>query len=326
MTRGAWGATAGAWVANHQVSRVQLAPGVLSSSTGARTSTVYLVVGTDRRAGQPRSLPALGSLTGERADSISLWVVHADGGLATVALPRDLRVHLIGHGDCKLGATLEFGAEALVQAVHSVTGLPVHHYVEVTFEGFARLVDAVGGVDIVSPAPLRDRTTGLDIPAGTVRLDAVTALRYVRARSGQTLRSGRWVAAGTGDVQRIDRQQRLVAALIDTLRRAGSLTLAKVALAVRSGVVVDDRLGSRDLGRAATAVTGSGHRHAAMCVLPSRRELVDAQAMSPFPPAHDGSTVFRLPDAEAAAVLLWVATPTPATSGPRPSGCRGGGA
>lgn len=298
---GRWQATgfAGALLAQ----RIPLAPGSLADP-GSTGEVVVLVVGTDRRAGQPQSLPRLGRLSGERADSISLWFLGPERPVTILALPRDLQVTAPRHDRVKLSTSREFGPDALVSAVRTLTGVAVHRYVEVDFAGFAALVSAVGGVEVSNPLPLRDRHLGLELPAGRVRLDAPAALRYVRARSVETLREGTWSATQSGDLHRIRRQQQVLVSALTRLRSAGPRALAGLADAARTGVAVDDRTSVSALASLAETLAAGVGSAPTLCVLPSRRALADAVATSPFPPGHEGSAVFRVVDAGPAAVML----------------------
>jgi anionic cell wall polymer biosynthesis LytR-Cps2A-Psr (LCP) family protein len=123
------------WIASATLARNGLDLRVLDRESGDGSVT-YLIVGSDRRSELPRTLPALGHLTGQYADSIMLWSVRPQTGIAVLALPRDIRVHIPQHGDRKLGSALDYGAAELVSAVKSITSLPIHHYIEVNFEGF----------------------------------------------------------------------------------------------------------------------------------------------------------------------------------------------
>lgn len=67
----------------------------------------------------------------------------------------------------------------MIDAVQENLGVPVNHYVEVDFVAFQRLVEAVGGVPVYVPAPVRDRNSGLNIGAkGCVMLDPYQALAF----------------------------------------------------------------------------------------------------------------------------------------------------
>ena len=279
-------------------------------SVPADGPVTYLVVGSDRRSGMPARLPALGNLTGQYADSIMLWSLNPDRSVVVLALPRDIRVGVPHHGDRKLGAVLKYGPAQLIEAVRSITSLPVHHYVEVDFAGFAALVDAVGGVDFTLETPIRDHVTGLDLPSGRVAVDGVDALRFVRARRVQELRGGRWISQPAGDLGRIARQRVLISALMKKLQsRRDPPNLLRLIRSIERGITVDAVLGPRDLEMIGAALDHTTSRSALVCVLPTHRQLPDDVAASPFPPQHNGSTVMRVVDGpRSAQVLRWYAS------------------
>src|SRR3712207_1957315 len=97
------GAVAG--VAAAQLARNDVQPLVLDERAGPGAA-LYLVVGSDRRDAMSGSDP---DLLGEKADALMLWVLSPRGALTVLSLPRDIRVHVDGHGDLKLGATLDVG-------------------------------------------------------------------------------------------------------------------------------------------------------------------------------------------------------------------------
>lgn len=276
----------------------------------------WLVVGSDRRQGLPAGLGDLGQVSGQRADSLTLWSLAKDRPPVALALPRDLRTAVPGHGDRKLGAALEQGYGALLPAVRRLTGLPVQHVVELDLGGFRDLVDAAGGVRLVLPAAVRDETTGLDLPSGDVRLDGTAAVAYVRSRTPQIEQGGTWSDGEPGDLPRIARQQAVVSAVLATAPRSPRAVLRSVR-AAGTGVRVDGAFSPRDLVALAAALG----QHPLLCSLPSRPQRASPTAASPFPPYHPGSVGFRVVDeAPARAVLSVVASTAwpPAV----PAGCR----
>jgi anionic cell wall polymer biosynthesis LytR-Cps2A-Psr (LCP) family protein len=74
---------------------------------------------------------------------------------------------------------------------------------EVGFDGFASVVDAVGGVQICPKTAMRDPMAGLNVKAGCQVASSKTALAYVRARH-----------SGRGDLDRVQRQQEFLGSLI----------------------------------------------------------------------------------------------------------------
>lgn len=139
---------------------------------------------------------------GLRTDTI--FYVRLRGAEATVvAIPRDLRYigeTSRGYFAGRINAVYEQGgAEGLRRAVSELLGVPVEHHVILTFEAVMKLVNAVDGVDVVLPYPMKytDRAAGLyiDFPAGPVHLDGKDAVKYMRFR--------RWEGTDLGRLDRI---------------------------------------------------------------------------------------------------------------------------
>jgi LCP family protein required for cell wall assembly len=223
--------------------------------------------------------------------------------VTVLSLPRDIRVHLAGHGDIKLGATLETGPDALVGAVRELTGLPVHHYLEVELAGLSAAVDGLGGAPVMLRAPARDPSTGLDLDAGRQVLDGTEALAYVRSRHYEELLDGRWTPA-PGDLGRIERQHRVLSGLLGRLPDGcPPLDCLDVLLALRGSVSVDSGFGGDDV-RHLMAALWRPDAELSAATLPTRPERAADDAVSPFPPAHAGSTGFRVLEQPAAGRVL----------------------
>jgi LCP family protein required for cell wall assembly len=219
----------------------------------------WLLVGSDSRAGlsakERRSL-STGGGDGRLTDTI-LLLTTAPAGVATlVSIPRDSLVTIPGYGENKINAAYAFGGpELLVQTVESATGVRIDGYVEVGFDGFYRVVQATGGVDVCLDQPIDDVRAGIDLQAGCQRLGGADALGYVRARYSDP----------RGDLGRVERQRTFLRALAE--RAASPAVLLNpfraVPLAAAAGdaLTVDDRLGPLDLTRfslAMLAATGPG--------------------------------------------------------------------
>ncbi len=181
-------------------------------------TTTFLVIGSDSREDLPEGL-VNDRTPGQRADVIML--VTLDGEQVRVlSIPRDLQVEIEGYGANKVNAAFAFGGSPLmVSAVSEEFGIPINHYLEVDFFGFASIVDELGGVDISFPYRARDRKSFLDVPAGTETLNGEQALAYARSRNYQELRGSGWVTVDGSDLGRIRRQQTLLFAMLAALRR-----------------------------------------------------------------------------------------------------------
>jgi LCP family protein required for cell wall assembly len=158
--------------------------------------TNYLIVGSDSRAGLTTAQEAAlhtGASGGQRTDS--MMILHTGGnGTTMMSLPRDSYVTIpaftgqISHkryaaSTHKLNvAYADGGPELLTRTVEYNTGIHIDHYAEIGFAGFVNLVDALGGVNMCLTAPLKDKASGADFPAGCQTLNGKQSLAFVRQR------------------------------------------------------------------------------------------------------------------------------------------------
>ena len=110
--------------------------------------------------------------------------------------------------ETKLNSAYAFGGpKCLVKVIQKLSGLSVNRFMAVDFAGFAKMVDALGGVEVCSTTPLEDYELGTVLAnAGRQTLDGHTALQYVRARQVTT--------ETNGDYGRIKRQQLFLSSLL----------------------------------------------------------------------------------------------------------------
>ncbi|MHB0915280.1 MAG: LCP family protein [Thermoleophilia bacterium] len=168
------------------------------SFVGSSSPVNILIVGSDQRPGESA-----------RADT--LLIMRVDSGEKTISqlsIPRDTLADIPGYGEGKINSAYSYGGPALqIQAVEELTGLPIHHYAEIGFDGFPAIVDGLGGVEIDVPAPIDSLyPDGLDwtevhFDAGPQKMDGATALIYVRVRYSDN------------DFMRMERQQQFMEAL-----------------------------------------------------------------------------------------------------------------
>ncbi len=119
----------------------------LSDDGNLLTGSTILVLGSDARTGDSIDESQSGP---SRADSIML--VHASlGSVRKLSIPRDIEVEIPGHGTNKINAAYAFGGPALtIETIEGFlgNGLQISHLVEVDFEDFPELIDALGGVTV----------------------------------------------------------------------------------------------------------------------------------------------------------------------------------
>jgi polyisoprenyl-teichoic acid--peptidoglycan teichoic acid transferase len=236
-----------------QVAAVHL-PGLAPAPPPGQPMTL-LVVGSDTRQGlRGQDHARFGAVPGQRGDVILL--VHLDPARRrawVLSVPRDLYVPVARTGGReKVNAALARGPEQLVETIKADFGIPVSHYLLVDFDGFKAVVDAVGGIRLDFPYPVRDddnghNNSGLLVTAPGCRLlDGDQALALARSRYYQYRGAdGRWHADPGYDLGRIRRQQVLLRALAAQALRRGltdPLRANAVLAAVAGHLTRDDTL------------------------------------------------------------------------------------
>ena len=158
----------------------------------------------------------------------TLIVVSLDpltGDTSMVSFPRDIARFTLSTGKLypdKINSLMtaankdpvtypDGGLPTLIHELGYLLGIPIHYYAAVDLAGFAKLIDAVGGVTVDNPRAINDPAyggwtdgrVGFRLRAGVHHLDGQTALAYARSRRG----------SGDNDFTRARRQQQLLVAL-----------------------------------------------------------------------------------------------------------------
>jgi LCP family protein required for cell wall assembly len=167
-----------------------------------------LVLGSDRR---PKGSKEPGANTSGPSRSDTMMLIRTGGGhSARLSIPRDTVVEIPGYGLNKINAAYAFGGPALsIRVVEELLHVPINHLVEVNFENFPALIDAMGGVDYtggcfyahIDGGAARGGFT-LRLSPGTHRLDGREALALARTRENLC-------APNQTDIQREEHQQQL---------------------------------------------------------------------------------------------------------------------
>ena len=174
------------------------APGPQTPGAGAAPAETWLIIGTDSRADAPAGPDRYGTAAeagdGERADVIALLQPRPDG-LTVLVIPRDLTIGPSFSEERRLAVSYLSGPQSTVDLLCSELGVTTTHLITVDMAQFARIVDAAGGVDVEVDEPVRDESSGLDLPqAGAQHLSGIDALALVRSRHPRVRRDGDWVA------------------------------------------------------------------------------------------------------------------------------------
>ncbi len=163
---------------------------------------------------------------GMRSDTIMLASLNGrTGKLSVLSIPRDTRV-LVGRYYQKINAAIGIGAQEVrkgnlkepeelsVQKVKLLTGMPIHYFMSVNFDGFMEIIDALDGVEFDVPFRMKydDPVQGLhiDLQPGLQTLNGKQAHDFVRFRKGNAGYPG----YAMGDLGRIEAQQAFIKAFI----------------------------------------------------------------------------------------------------------------
>ncbi len=193
-----------------------------------------LIVGSDSRAGDTgaaaKEFGSASEVGGQRSDTIKVLHVNPSAGTAELlSIPRDTYVALSGMPsgtglatDNKINTAFNSGPDPLIQTIQNSFGIPISHFVVIDFSGVINLVQAVGGITLNFPYPVRDNddgnnNSGLDIAhTGCQTLNGTMALALARSRYYEyEVRPGVWEYDGSGDLGRIQRQDTIIEAVID---------------------------------------------------------------------------------------------------------------
>jgi LCP family protein required for cell wall assembly len=261
-----------AFIAYRSIERVDLSA-VLDPVSGDTVN--YLLVGSDSREGLDPDVPVGGTstVTGKRSDTIILLRVGPSGS-QMLSIPRDLWVTNAATGKKgRINGAYNAGPANLVKTVKDDLGVPVNHYMEVGFESFVGVVDALGGVVIDVPHPAFDKNSGLKIDqAGPVTLDGRQALAYARSRHYTEIIDGKQVQDPTADLGREQRQQQFLrTALSDAGSSRNPVELLGVTRALSSGLIIDDSLGLFDLVGLARKLGGTQPLTVVLPTKPTRK-------------------------------------------------------
>jgi LCP family protein required for cell wall assembly len=249
-----------AWYLNHLVHRIPV-KGLASGEThGTESGTEnILLVGSTDRCALKKQYIGYGicnqGVNGVNSDVV--MILHLNPKTRTVSIlsiPRDLFVPNARIGGAnKIDAALFQGPTQLVAAVQEDFGIPIQHYVELNFDSFASVVDALGGINMYFPEPVYDAESDLDVKTvGCVHLNGFHALQVVRARhlvhKGPGVTSNNpanWTPEAQSDLARIRRDHEFLRVLATAVAKKGlsdPLTDRDIIAGVAPDLTVDNGL------------------------------------------------------------------------------------
>ena len=264
---------------DHNISTIPVAglgqrPAKVVKKDAPRQPMNILLLGSDTRQGQSGHI---GGATPGLSDTTIVLHLSADRQRAyAVSIPRDSMVQMPscprtdGRGTFA-GGLMQFnqayaigGPVCTLKTVEQLTHIRMDHFVVIDFNGFRRIVDALGGVEVCVPQAVNDPIGHISLRAGTYTVKGDQALDYVRIRH---------VISNNSDIGRMARQQAFLASMTNKAVSLGTLTnpfkLYRFLDAVTSAISTDEGLASlQDLASLGKQLRNIGPDHVRFMTVP----------------------------------------------------------
>lgn len=189
--------------------------------------------------------------------------------LTALSVPRDSRVNIPELGYRKINAANFVGGASLsAQTVSQTLGnVEIDRYFRVNVDGFGKLIDALGGVDIYVPKRMKYQDDSqhlyINLNPGQQVLDGNKAVQYMRFRHDDL-----------GDIGRVQRQQTLMRALIEQKLNLATISRLPDILAVLKENI-DTNLSIEEMLALAAFATKTDRKNAQMLMAPGRFSTPD---------------------------------------------------
>ncbi len=177
------------------------------------SKTNILVLGSDLR---PKGTKEAGANTSGPSRSDSILLLRVGGGAnSRMSIARDTMVEIPGSGRQKVNAAYAIGGPALaIQTISQYLDIPIHHVIEVSFDKFPDLIDAMGGINYTGSCVVARVNGGYKNGGVTIRiragekehLNGKQALALARVRKNDC-------NPKENDLTRARRQQRILGAM-----------------------------------------------------------------------------------------------------------------
>ncbi len=253
------------WYLNHEIHRIDLKNLTSAPVKGADAGTEnILMIGSTSRCALTVQNPAYGlcsqGVNGVNSDVVMILHLNpATSSLSILSLPRDLFVpNARSDGANKIDAALYQGPDQLIAAIEEDFGIPIQHFVELNFDSFINVVNAIGGIKMYFPEPVYDAYSGLNIQTtGCIALNGTQALQVVRARHLQykgpgvtTTDPAYWPQESQSDLARIRRDHEFLRVLATAVKAKGlgnPITDQQLVAGAVGQLTVDSGLSATDM-------------------------------------------------------------------------------
>lgn len=177
-----------------------------------------LVLGSDQASAQ-----SVG-----RTDTIVIVSVYPDlPSVSLLSVPRDFYAWIPSHGFDKINTAFSRGESngypgggpgLLKATIEYNLGVRIHYYVRVGFDGFVKIVDTLGGVDVAVECPLSDTFPDPGSPTGQTDVDWLPGIHHLDGKHALWYARSRW---STSDFDRNRRQQQVLRGLYRQIKTTG---------------------------------------------------------------------------------------------------------
>jgi LCP family protein required for cell wall assembly len=243
-----------------------------------------LLIGSDSRSGANGAIGGRQDIQGQRSDTV--MIVHISPGrhrIYVISFPRDTvvpiyqcdsdpaqgftgQVYQPGQIE-QLNASFAYGGPVcLWKTLEHTTGIRINDFIQLNFTGFISVINALGGVEVCLPTAITPSPyDSLSLSAGPHFLHGYEALQFWRLREDFGLGS---------DLQRIERDQLLMVALVQRILKTGVLHSPTKTYSIVSAIVhahaltTDNGLTPGKLLTIATSMSGISRKNVQFIEVP----------------------------------------------------------
>jgi LCP family protein required for cell wall assembly len=224
--------------------------------------SAYLIIGSDERSFN--SSAARGYVQGSRADVILLGIINEDlKSNHLISIPRDLLIINSCTSEIeRINASYQKNEcgnrpENLAAAILNLTGIRVENFASFNFEGFEKIIDSFGGIEICVGKTQKEGYS-FELQKGCQTVSGSTSLNWVVSRNTEVLIGEKIIGkngedasvwekmSGVSDLTRIERQQYVVVQMLKELDNFENINeLSSFIEAIEETFIIDENLSIR---------------------------------------------------------------------------------
>ena len=224
--------------------------------------SAYLIIGSDERS--INSSAARGYVQGSRADVILLGIINEDSkDNHLISIPRDLLIINSCTNEIeRINGSYQKNEcgnrpENLAAAILNLTGIRVENFASFNFEGFEKIIDSFGGIEICVDKTQKEGYS-FELQKGCQTVSGSTSLNWVVSRNTEVLVGEKIIdengedasvwekMSGVSDLTRIERQQYVVLQMLKELDNFDNINeFTNFIEAIEETFIIDENLSLR---------------------------------------------------------------------------------